>query len=134
MDNMLSVCSSYYLTKKKRLTKTCLDISSTFTEKETWICNSTPFTWTWNQVFMLLLKLFFKILRSKLAASILRRPGTGRSRKLASQLITKTKILRLAAGSKCFSQCQPFRQMKLKTALLSSHNPSTHRRSSRKIC
>ena len=39
-------------------------------------------------------------------------------RKLASQLITKTKILRLAAGSKCFSQCQPFRQMKLKTALL----------------
>ena len=72
--------------KKKRLTKTCLDISSTFTEKDTWIYNSTPFTWTWNQVFMLLLKLFFKILRSKLAASILHRPGTGISRKLASQL------------------------------------------------
>ena len=71
-----------------------------------------------DQVLMLLLKLFFKILRSKLAAPILHRPGTGRSRKLASQLITKTKILRLAAGSICFSQCQLFRQMKLKTALL----------------
>ena len=55
------------------------------------------------------IKAVFKILRSKLAASILHMPGTGRSRKMASQLITKTRILRLASGSKCFSQCQPFR-------------------------